>query len=69
MKKIDCFGADEITCPYCGYEDRDYQDAMEVLIEEGDRTDWECPKCEKEFTVSFEGWSLYFDSEKGTCDE
>lgn len=33
---------------------------------EGDKTDWECPKCGKEFTAILAGWSLYFDSEKGT---
>ena len=65
MKKIDCFGENEITCPYCGYINSNYSDAMESLRGEGDKTDWECPKCGKEFTAILAGWSLYFDSEKG----
>ena len=64
MKDIDCFGEDKITCPYCGYADPDYSDAMEVLGNEGDTTEWECLKCGKQFTVSLEGWSFYFDSEQ-----
>ena len=51
MKKIDCFGENEITCPYCGYINSNYSDAMESLRGEGDKTDWECPKCGKEFTA------------------
>jgi len=66
MNEINCFGMDKITCPYCGYEDPDYSDAMETLSREGDKTDWECSECGKQFTVSLAGWSLYFDSEKGT---
>lgn len=27
---------DKIICPYCGYKDTDYLDAMEVLRGEGD---------------------------------
>ena len=65
MKDIDCLGMDKIICPYCGYKDTDYSDAMEVLRGEGDTTDWECSKCGKEFTVSLEGWDLHFGSEKG----
>jgi len=68
MKDIDGLGLDEIICPYCGFEDKNYTEAMEVLRNEGDQTDWECSKCEKEFTVTLSGWSLYFDSSKEVYD-
>ena len=34
-----------ITCPYCGYEDKD---SWEFDMDSGH---WECGKCEKEFFV------------------
>ena len=44
----DRFGVDAITCPYCGYEDRDSSD------HHAESSDVNCEGCGKEFTCYLE---------------
>jgi DNA-directed RNA polymerase subunit RPC12/RpoP len=39
----------DITCPYCGYKDRD---SWEHHMRDGDTEEIECGQCEKTFDVS-----------------
>lgn len=55
QKEVD--QADEITCPYCGYE---YRDSWEFRKDDGEE---ECSECEKKFRWS-RGSKVWYDSAK-----
>ena len=47
IDKMDCFRVNEITCPYCGWKDRDsweYTESCDII----------CENCEKEFFMERE---------------
>ncbi len=45
-EEIDCTDTQQITCPYCGWEDNDSWDHF-GLKDDGDVDDLECGRCEK----------------------
>ena len=47
MSKIDCEYVNEITCPYCGWQDRDSWEMNDDYDEE-----FTCGECDEIFAVS-----------------
>ncbi len=50
---------DYITCPYCGYEDKEFADYPSCLDLDGDTTILECDNCGREFEVMLSVWVNY----------
>jgi len=42
------------TCPACGCVDQDWWDGLSTneLARDGDSTEWACPQCERQMTVT-----------------
>lgn len=56
---------DEIECPYCEYSyDLNHDDG--AFYDEENRTEEECPQCEKKFMVT-SSLSWDFEAEKADC--
>jgi hypothetical protein len=63
--EIKKYKENQITCPYCGWEDTDSWESG--LDSDGDNTEINCSECEKKFTVT-----LHIDysySSDGLCIE
>lgn len=66
-KVIYAWGADEITCPYCGWEDADSWESAESLIKSED--DIECAECGKTFKCSAEPQVYYYSRKMEDCEK
>ncbi len=55
---LDCFGTDNIVCPWCGYENLD---SWEFDVDSGDT---ECHECEKPFRYEREISITYTTSKR-----
>jgi len=51
-REIDCWHADELTCPYCGFE-------CEIDPECYNGEKWECGKCKKNFFFEVDAKPLF----------
>lgn len=60
--KSDCSYTDELTCPYCGYEDRD---SWECREDDGEAT---CGHCEKDYSYIRNVEVTYTTTEICTCE-
>lgn len=63
--EIECTYEHNITCPYCGWEDKDSWESG--LDGDGDSDVFECPRCDKKFSATKDVVVTY--SSNGLCTE
>ncbi len=54
-------------CPWCSYEDKDWEENLSIANEDGATTETECPSCDKKYKVSL-SVSYYFDTKATGCN-
>lgn len=52
LSDLDLAGNSFPKCPYCGYDDRDFETDNREVQYDGDETSHDCPKCDKKYHVT-----------------